>query len=377
MKNKIVIDAIPLLSSLTGIGRYASEVSKHLDKDGSFDTHYFYGYYSKKLIRSKDASQVKSLKSFLQKIPLLKKVLRKFLMLFSRVLAPKFELYWEPNFIPLDGIKSSKLVTTVHDFSFHEHPLWHPKERLDYFNTYFFKNVKRSDWIITGSEFSKREIVEYLGYPKEKITVIYHGVDQKLYKVYKKSDLQVSKSKFGLDDKFLLFVGSIEPRKNLLNLLKAYNLLSPEIKNAYPLVLVGFKGWENKELMQEIEKSKDRVRYLGYLTDLELAHTYNLATLFIYPTLYEGFGIPPLEAMACATAVIASNVASLPEVCGDAVVYCEPDKVEDIKQKITLVIRDAKLREELIDKGLKRVTKFTWENSADKHMQVFKKVLSR
>ena len=377
MKTKLLIDSISLLSNLTGIGRYTNEIAKHLEKDDQLSVSYFYGYYSKKRLEPGKNSEMKSIKAVLSCNPLLKKIARKVLILVSKLFAPMFDLYWSPNFIPLDGIKASKIVTTVHDFSFYIYPQWHPQERLDYFNKYFFKNVKRSDWIITGSEFSKNEILEYLKFPKDKITVIYHGVDHELYKVYDSSNLEVTKLKFELTDLFILFVGSIEPRKNLLNLLKAYHLLSSEIKDSYPLVLVGFKGWENKEIMKEIDKEKEHVRYLGYVSDEELAHVYNLATLFVYPSLYEGFGIPPLEAMACGTAVISSSVASLPEACGDAALYINPLDIEDISKKIKFLLHDAKERDELILKGLERVKSFTWEKSAKEHLKVFEAVLNK
>jgi glycosyltransferase involved in cell wall biosynthesis len=373
---KIIVDSISLLSPLTGIGKYTNEISKYLEKDDDLDISYFYGYYSKKCTEPNQGSKVKSIKALILSRPLLKKIARKALMFTSKLFAPKFDLYWQPNFIPLDDIKASKIVTTVHDFSFYLHPEWHPKERLNYFNTYFFQNAKRSDWIITCSEFTKNEIVKYLQFEKEKITVIHNGIDQNVYKTYDSLVLNTSKKKYELQDNFLLFVGSIEPRKNLLNLIKAYTLLSSDTKEHYPLILVGFKGWKNREIMQEIEKEKKHIRYLGYLCDEELAHIYNLATLFIFPSFYEGFGIPPLEAMACATAVISSNTSSLPEACGDAAEYIEPNNYEQIAEKINLLLIDTIKRKQLIEKGLERVKYFTWEQSAKGHREVFNKVLS-
>ncbi len=375
-KNSLVIDTTSLMSKLTGIGRYTYEVAKELQVDERFDCSYFYGYYSKNLISHTSAPGLKSIKSLIVKNSFVKKFARKLLIIFSKVFASKFDLYWVPNFIPLDGIKADKIITTIHDFSFHLHPKWHPREMIDYFHDNFYKNIQKSDWLITGSEFSKNEIVEYLGFDRKKITVIYHGVDTNLYKYYDESFLQGTKKKLHLKENFILFVGSIEPRKNLLNLLKAYRLLSNDIKEKYSLVLVGFKGWKNSEVMKEIEKEKKHVRYLGYLNDDELAHVYNLATLFVYPSLYEGFGIPPLEAMASGTATIVSNVASLPEVCGDASLYIDPNDIEDIAKKIDMLLLDNDLQNKLIQKGIERVKKFTWEKSALKHKEVFEKVLS-
>jgi len=253
-------------------------------------------------------------------------------------------------------------------------PHWHTKELIDHYNKNFFRLIKKADHIITGSNFTKQEIILYMQISQDKISVIYHGVNHELYKEYPKDELQETKAKFDLPKEFLLFVGSIEPRKNLLTLLRAYNLLSKDEKANLPLILVGFKGWENKEIMQEIEKNKEHIRYLGYVTDMQLAHIYNLAAIFVYPSLYEGFGLPPLEAMACGTPVIVSNTASIPEVCGDAALYVEPMEIQDIKDKILMLANDKKLREELSQKSKAQAAYFSWEKSADEHFEVIKKV---
>ena len=372
MKPKLLIDSISLLSSLTGIGRYTYEVAKEIEKENSFNTNYFYGYYSKKLVEASSSSGLKNLKSLIVKNDFIKKIVRKLLVIFSRIFTPSYDIYWQPNFIPNNGIKAKKVVTTVHDFSFILHKDYHPKERIEYFEKYFLKNIVKSDMIITGSEYSKQEILERLNYSKDKIKVIYHGIDHTLFKLY--TNLQVS---FELPEKFIFSVGSIEPRKNLLGLLKAYNNLSEDSKKEYKLVLAGFKGWENKEIMSIIEQNHNNIYYLGYISDEELAKVYNLATLFVFPSFYEGFGLPPLEAMACGTPVVTSNTSSLPEVGGDAVIYCDPHDIKDIKEKIELVLNDKVLQKEMIEKGLKRAPYFTWEKAAKAHIEVFNEVLNR
>jgi len=380
IKKKILIDGLSLLSPFTGVAKYTYENASRMKKQYSdkYEWFYDYGFHSKDLIQTdstkKSENILKKIKSAVVSNPLLKSIVREILSFISSVSSPEYDLYWQPNYIP-KKVKAKKIVTTIHDFSFHIQPEWHPKERLKYYQKNFWKNAALSDWIITGSNFTKQEIIRYMGYPKEKITVIYHAVDHNLYKVYDKPLLQNTKKKFELPNDFLLFVGSIEPRKNLIMLLKAYHHLSSDIKKQYPLVLIGFKGWENKEIMQEIEKEKTYI-YLGYVTDEELAQVYNLATLFIYPTLYEGFGIPPLEAMACGTAVIASNVASLPEACGNAAVYIDPKNHHDIAEKITDLLGNHKKRDLLIEKGFDHSKHFNWDKAANEHMDIFKKVMS-
>lgn len=371
MKTKILVDAISLLSPLTGIGRYTYEISQRLKNQNNNEVDFFYGFFSKKLQKPSQKSNTKNLKSLITKNPIIKKLARKVLNIYSAIFSPTYDLYWQPNFIPKNGIKAKKMVTSVHDFSFILHSDFQPKERVKYFKDNFFKNIYRSDIIITGSNYSKQEILERLDFSEDKIRVIYHGINHDIFRVYK--DLSLD---FDLPKKFIFSVGSIEPRKNLLGLLKAYNLLEAKTKQEYKLVLAGFKGWENKEIMQLINKDKENIFYLGFISDEELAKVYNLATCFVFASFYEGFGLPPLEAMACATPVIASRLTSIPEVCSDASIYCDVHNEKDIKDKIELVLADNNLQQSMIQKGLKRASEFSWEKSAKEHQEVFREVLA-
>ncbi len=366
MKAKVIIDGLSLLSPLTGVGRYNYEIASRLEKSKKLDLSYFYGYYSKKLIQTHQNSKLKNLKAFIKKIPLAKKITRKILMILSRFYTVTYDIYWQPNFIPLTEIKAKKVVTSIHDFSSILYKEFHPKERVEYFEEYFFKNIKRSDMIICFSEFTKNEILKYFDFTEDKIKVIHHGVKSDFLKTY--DDLTLD---FEIPKKFILTVGSIEPRKNLIGLLKAYNNLDENLKKEYKLVLVGFKGWENGEIMKLINQNKTNIHYLGFVSDEELAKVYHLATLFVFPSFYEGFGLPPLEAMACGTPVISSNLTSLPEVCEDAVLYCNPHDENDIKNQMKKILIDKNLQMELSSKGKKQAQKFSWEKSAQAHLEIF------
>jgi len=380
-KKRILIDGLALLSPFTGIAKYTYENAFRLKEyySDQYEWYYDYGFHSRNLIKPDTQKQsenfLKRLKSLIVSFPILKSWVRQLASLSGYLFSSEYDLYWQPNFIP-KRVKAKRTITTVHDFSFYLQPEWHPEERLNFYQKNFWEKAGKSDWIITGSYFTQQEIIDYMHYPAENIEVIYHAVDHNLYKPYETEILYRTKKKFDLKDQFLLFVGSIEPRKNLLTLLKAYRMLPADIKREYPLILVGFKGWENKEIMHEIQREKTHIHYLGYLSDEELAHIYNLATLFIYPSLYEGFGIPPLEAMACGTPVLASHIASIPEVCGDAAIYCEPYSENDISQNIVKVLQEKPLQYTLIKKGFARASMFTWEKAAKAHKQLFDKVLS-
>ena len=374
MKSKIAVDSIALLSPLTGIGRYAYEISKRLKDSDEFELFFYYGFFSKKIFTSGGYAKIKSSVS---KSSLLKRAAKKALVFYTKNFFKKeFDLYWQPNYIPDPVVRSKKCVVSVHDFSFVLNPSWHPKERIEYFEKNFFKNIKRADRIITGSNYSKEEIKKFIGVKDDMIDVIYHGVDHSVYRPYEREVLKNFAKKLKLPKKFFLFVGSVEPRKNLSYLLKSYIDLPNSLKKEYKLLIVGFKGWENEQIKALIDKERENIVYMGYLSDLELAFVYNLAFAFIYPSLYEGFGIPPLEAMACKTPVIVSNRASLPEVCSKAALYADVDKEEDLREKILDIVENEALREDLKKRGFKRAKEFSWDKSAKRHMEVFRRELS-
>lgn len=366
MKSKIIIDSLSLLSSLTGIGRYTYEISKYLIEKKELECSFFYGYFSTKLITVSSEKKIKSLKSYLVKNQFVKAIVRKILFMLSGIFSDKYDLYWEPNFIPLKNIRSKKTVVTVHDFSWEMYPEFQPSERVKYFKKNFYLQIEKCDHIITGSNFTKQEIVDRVKCNPDKISVIFHGIDHKIF---------YNKLLAKPNQKYILAVGSLEPRKNLKNLLLAYSLLNDYLKNEFHLILVGASGWNNIEIKSMIDNLKQWVTYSGYVSDEALAILYNQASLFVYPSVYEGFGIPPLESMACGTPVICSNRSSLPEVGGDAVIYCDPNSIEDISIKIELVLNDESLQEEMIQKGLFRAKKFSWAKSAQEHIKVFEEVL--
>jgi glycosyltransferase involved in cell wall biosynthesis len=386
MSQTIVIDAIPLHSDFTGIAKYTFEISQRIvSREATLDPTFYYGYFQKKLYSpgvSRDAHVTqtvkKKVKKYLSDNYVLRKITREMMSLsslfYSRVLNREWDLYWEPNTVPIQHMKCKHLVTTVHDLSFHVYPNAHPKERTEYFHKHIH-GVCKSDRIITGSQCTKNEIIDFLQFDASRIQVIYHGVDHENFRVYERSMMQTFSDQYRLPDRFVLFVGSIEPRKNLKNALLAYNSLSDKFKREHKFLLAGFSGWSNAEVMEIIRREKGNILYLGYLSDRELAYLYNLASVVIYPSLYEGFGLPPLEAMACGSPVVVSNVSSMPEICGEAAYYADPLNTQSIAESIYTVATDDGLRNNLIEKGLQRVKNYTWDKSTREHVSVFQEVL--
>jgi len=353
---KILIEATPLLSSLTGIGRYIYEISSRLDSYDECECEFFYGYISKSLYAKKNSQLYQILRS-----KIIKKLLVASFNTKSIIDKKKYDTYWQPNFIPSLRVDAQKVVTTVHDFSF-LNPKFHPTSKIMYYKKNFFNYIKRSHTIITGSNYTKNEILSHIDIREDRVKVIYHGVNHSIFKP------NIKNIPLSLPSKYILFTGSIEPRKNIITLIKAYTNLSSKLQEEYKLLLVGASGWKNSEIFYHI-KSKKNIFYIGYISDEELAKVYSQAECFIYPSLYEGFGLPPLEAMACATPVISSNTSSMPEVLQDAALYFEPTNYKELSQKIIELLSSKELRSKLISKGLKQAKKFNWDISAKKHKE--------
>lgn len=332
---RILINAIPLLSKLTGIGNCIYYLSRHLlDMEPNNKYVFYYGYFSEELQISSDMKDLKfrAMKGgnfYLKKIPIIHDLVRGMLREYHGVLSygKKFDVYFEPNFIPLD-FRARRIVTNVYDFSFHTHPEWHAKDKLNYFRKFFFPRIYKSDLIITDSNFAREEAKEFLKVEDDRIRVIYMGYDESLFRPKKREEIIRSPDSKKLPQDFVLFVGSMEPRKNLIGLLRAYLRLPERIKKNFKLLLVGSKRWKNADVFELLNQLKENAEYLGYVNNEELADLYRKASCFVCPSLYEGFGLPVLEAMACGCPVVASNMTSLPEVCGDAACYVDPYDLE-------------------------------------------------
>jgi glycosyltransferase involved in cell wall biosynthesis len=217
------------------------------------------------------------------------------------------------------------------------------------------------------------EIVRYLGADRDKIRVIYPSYNQQC-RVLVDTDLDAVKQKYGLPDRFILFVGGLAPLKNLSNLLKAFREV--EARLPHKLVIVGFKRWKFKGDVDLIDSLglRERIVMTGYLPDADLPAVYNLAELFVMPSLYEGFGIPVLEAMACACPVLTTRTGCTPEVVGDAALLVDPRNPLEIADGIRAMLSDDDLRNKLVKKGLERVKQFNWDKCARETLAVFDSV---
>lgn len=279
-----------------------------------------------------------------------------------------------PDFIP-PFRRRCRSIITIHDLAFLLYPQYLTKSSARYYGQ-IDQAVRHTDHIIAVSESTRRDIVRLLGVPEPMITVI-HEAPRRFFHQLPDVDLRPRlHQRFGLERDFVLFVGTIEPRKNIPTLLSAFQQLLDHYRPEVDLVLAGAPGWLTDELHSLVGRLKldHRVHFLGRVSDQELVWLYNAARVFVFPSFYEGFGLPPLEAMACGAPVIVSNVSSLPEVVGDAGLLFDPTDPTDLTVAIWRLLSDETLRREMIEKGLRRAARFSWQRAARETLELYRRV---
>lgn len=276
-----------------------------------------------------------------------------------------------PLLLPANG----KKIVTVHDLFFMEVPEDAGREAGKVFFRQTAEALRRADGIITFAQFTRDEIIARFDIDQDKLKVIPHGLDEQFWEEASAPELEKARKKHGLSSSFLLFVGAQEPRKNLKRLLEALKIVHLHGKKI-PLVLVGPKGGDSKTIQSQAEKLglTPWIKMLGYFPQEELKTIYRLATVFIFPSLCEGFGIPLLEAMASGVPVAASFSSAIPEVCGDAALYFRPEDPKSIAEKIICLLEDSQAREGFREKGKKRARNFSWAKSAAETLRFYQQV---
>jgi len=266
-------------------------------------------------------------------------------------------------------------IATVHDITTIIFPEFHSNATIKLTNSAIFCIRDNADRIIAVSNTTKDDLVRTVGVEPERIDVVYEGCSKRYRVIENPQFIKRVTKKYGIGtDPYILCVATLEPRKNLLRLLKAFEVIGKKMEKIN-LVIAGDRRWGSEKILSKITESNfaNRIILTGYVNPNDLPVIYNATELFVYPSLYEGFGLPPLEAMACGTPVVTSNLSSLPEVVGDAAVLVDPYNVESIARGILKVLKDKELRENLIRKGFERVKIFSWEKTARETLSVYKK----
>ena len=284
------------------------------------------------------------------------------------------DILHSPDFIPpIRGAQHH--IITVHDLNFLYYPQFLTEESRRYYNGQINRAVKQSDHILADSEATRNDLVNMLNVPVSKITVHTLGVDES-FQPLPPATLATYRQQLDLPETYLLFVGTFEPRKNIVGLLEAYQMLLDRLPDVPPLVLAGHQGWMFDETMARIKQ----MQLEGHIIWREDVHQqvlpalYNLATVLVTPSFYEGFGFPALEAMACGTVPIVSNRSSLPEVVGDVGAQIDPDNPSTIADALFRALTDSSWLEKNREAGLIRATQFTWENTARIALSVYNAV---
>jgi glycosyltransferase involved in cell wall biosynthesis len=307
--------------------------------------------------------------------------------------SPMYRLIWEQTTFPrlvrraeLDLLHSLHYtqpvllgcpsIVTIHDMTFFLFPDLHTRSKRMFFPFAIRSSVRRADALIAISESTRQDSIRLLGVSPQKIFTTQLGITDE-FRVVKDNELLVKvREKYDLPEAFVLYVGLVEPRKNIPFLIRAYKSLVDEgIK--HNLVIVGRIGWMSQEVFKQIEELglEDRVQFTGYMPQDDLPMVYNLASLFVYPTKYEGFGLPALEAMACGTPVVTTAISSLPEIVGDAGMLIPPGDEQALAGAMAEVLSDPSLYNQLRTRGLQRSEHFTWERTAQETLKVYQQVL--
>jgi len=273
---------------------------------------------------------------------------------------------------------SAKKVLTIYDMGYLDCPEYTTEEnRLVCFQGAFEASLY-ADHIVTISDFSKKSFMKYFPYyPAERVSVVYLGNRPTLKKVNDQLQWKSIQKKFGLKDSFWLGVGTVEPRKNYRLLLDSYAELVNQDKETKPLYIAGGRGWMEESIQERIKELGifNKVKFLGYVTDDELSYLYSNCFAFVYPSHYEGFGLPVLEAMNCGAPVITSNTSSLPEVAGEAALYIDPNHVKQLVSAMSELSNNTDLRNELVDKSVNQAQNFSWLSTAEQMLDIYEKVM--
>jgi glycosyltransferase involved in cell wall biosynthesis len=377
-RRKFVVNARALRSPLTGIGRYLRGLMAEVERDGRFLPEYFYATRWGRSLEEAPARAagpgIGGMRQLIQPLrPVIRSVERLNFAAGLRRRAAAF--YFEPAYLPFDT--ELPTVITVHDLSHLRHPETHPAGRVRDLDRRLPRAIARAARILAVSDFTRREVIEVFGVDPARIVTTPLGVEPRFFPRTPEETAGLLGGLALTHGRYVLAVGTLEPRKNVLTTVEAHARLPARLRESCPLVVVGMKGWLTDEISRSLEVARSRgdVRLLGYVRDDQLPLLYAGAAMLSYPSIYEGFGLPPLEAMASGIPVVVSDRASLPEVVGDAGILLEPYDVDALTTTMLRILEDEKFAADLGARGLARARSFTWQRCAALTIQSWQSVL--
>jgi len=375
---RVVVNELAMLGQRTGVGHHTAELLKCLRRQVPRGT--IVGFPDPILRRVRQGW------SWLRRLHSAKggssgggvlhnsgrRVLRHYFRVFCRLRG--FDLYHEPNFLPLPC--ELPTIATLHDLSVLLHPEWHPADRVAAYERDFRDGLARTDHVITVSEFARQEIIQVLGLPADRVTRVYNGVRPD-FRPLPPAEVAAGLRRLGLPPEYLLYLGTLEPRKNLLTLMRAYCALPESVRQRLPLLLVGGWGWRADAIADYLQRVGEAhgIRHVGYVADAHLPLLYNGARALAFPSLYEGFGLPPVEMLACGGAVLASTAGAVAETAGAAGHPIDPHDEEGWRAALLRVCTSDDWWLSLRRHAVAAARPFTWEQSAADTLAVYRKVL--
>jgi glycosyltransferase involved in cell wall biosynthesis len=284
------------------------------------------------------------------------------------------DVFYSPDFVLPPTQRATRTLLTVHDLSFMHYPETFVPPLRRYLERVVPRSIARADLVLADSAHTRSDIVSLFGAPPDKVQVLYSGVHPRFCPEPEPGEREQLRDRYNIGDQpYVLSVGTIQPRKNYVRLIQVFaHLQTCTLRVAnLQLLIGGGRGWLYQDIFAEAEKHGDRVRLLGFVDDADLPALYRNAALFAFPSLYEGFGLPVLEAMACGAPVVCSNASSLPEVAGDAALLVDPHDTDALTQALVRTLEDADLRREMIARGFAQAARFTWEQAARQLLAAF------
>jgi glycosyltransferase involved in cell wall biosynthesis len=367
---RITIDALPLLFRSAGVKNYLYYWIRHLQREPGADLRLFPFLEGPAGLDHEVASA--SLGGTVSRLGLFH-LINRLPAEFGQLFLPSAGVFHASKVI--HPPRRAKLTATIYDLTCWLVPETHRPGVVALDHLFAERIWQRADGLIAISENSRNDAARLLRIPEERICVIYPGVPKEYSSVSQESVVAV-RHKHGLERPYLLYVGTIEPRKNVALLLDAYNGISPSVADEFALVVAGPRGWPGPELLARLESPPKNVRYLGYVPEDELPALFAGATAFVYPSLYEGFGFPVAQAMAAGIPVITSGVSSLPEVTGGVALLIDPRSLAELRGAIERILTAPSLRARMSAEGRTQAERFSWADNARKSMEFFSRTVS-
>lgn len=376
----LALDAVPLLAPLTGIGQYTWQLASHLRRAWPQSPWLFYGTRWERELRDPAPPSAQTLAGRMKgAMPMGYRVSRALQQMRFSAGARKHRvaLYHETNYLAFRF--AGPTVVTIHDLSWIRYPQAHPGERVRSMNETMPRVVRDATRMIADSEFTRREIIGHYGVEPERVDTVLLGVLPEFHPRGEGECAEVLRARGLRFGRFVLAVGTLEPRKNLASTVAAFARLPRSLRREFPLVIVGASGWGESAFRKSLEPllASGEARLAGYVPQAELPLLYAASRAFMYPSLYEGFGLPPLESMASGVPVVSSNRASLPEIVGDAGLVADPLDVDALGEHLRRLLEDGPLHRSLSQSGLVRAARFTWAECARRTIEVYLKALDR